>query len=83
MNLKQFFHKENFIFDKSKGFYCFKKNLNESKVECLQNDKERTHIFVRDEVKDKLNKFFKPYDNELFDSTKTILVKFFNFFKTI
>jgi hypothetical protein len=67
LNLKQFFLKENFIFNKSKGFYCLKNNLNESKVECLQKDKGRTHIFVRNEVKAKLNTFFKPYDNELFE----------------
>ena len=67
MKLKQFFLKENFVFNKSKGFYCLKNNLNESKVECLQKDKGRTHIFVRNEVKAKLNTFFKPYDNELFE----------------
>ena len=67
LNLKTFFQKENFIFDELKGFYCIKQTFNDTTAECLKNDKGRAHVFVRDEIKTKLNEYFKPFDKELFE----------------
>ena len=67
LNLKTFFQKENFIFDELKGFYCINQTFIDTTAECLKNDKGRAHVFVRDEIKTKLNEYFKPFDKELFE----------------
>lgn len=54
--------KEQFVFNATKGFYCFK---NGSAVECLRENKGRQHIQIDMDVKLRLKKYFRPL-NELF-----------------
>jgi hypothetical protein len=63
VNLKPYFVENMFIYNETKGFYCFNQN---KETTCLGSDKGREHPFVSDEVKLKLKNVFKSYDEELF-----------------
>jgi hypothetical protein len=67
LDLKLFFKKENFIYDKSKGFFCLKKNLKSVKLECMGDNKGRDHPFILDSVLVELRNYFAPYDKALFE----------------
>jgi hypothetical protein len=60
LDLKPFFKKENFIYDKSKGFFCLRKNLKSVKLECMGDNKGRDHPFISDSVLVKLRNYFSP-----------------------
>ena len=68
LKIPSFFHEEMFVFDTQKGFYCWNKfpgssssNDNNETVHCLGSSKGRTHPEISEDVKMKLNKFFRPH----------------------
>ena len=64
LGVKHEFSQNNFSFNKTKGFYCFKRNNAETE-ECLDKSKGRPHPEVKEEIKAKLRAFYK-HDNEVF-----------------
>jgi [heparan sulfate]-glucosamine 3-sulfotransferase 5 len=56
--------KDNFYFNKTKGFYCMKDN---GQDHCLGSGKGRKHPSVDPTVISKLNKFFQPHNEKFFD----------------
>jgi hypothetical protein len=67
LNLTPFFQREHFVYDKKKGFFCLRKNLNQNRTNCMGSSKGRNHPFVSESVLLKLRNYFAPYDKELFD----------------
>ena len=67
LNLQPFIRPDHFVFDKNKGFMCIKEN---SKILCLGETKGRKHIFVSNDVKNKIKEFYEPYNKQLFELIK-------------
>ncbi|GFS52006.1 heparan sulfate glucosamine 3-O-sulfotransferase 5 [Trichonephila inaurata madagascariensis] len=55
--------KENFFYNKTKGFYCVR---NETTEKCLNESKGRRHPEVSEEVIHKLRQFYAPYNRMFF-----------------
>ncbi|GBL82348.1 Heparan sulfate glucosamine 3-O-sulfotransferase 5 [Araneus ventricosus] len=55
--------KENFFYNKTKGFYCVR---NETTEKCLNESKGRRHPQVSEEVIHKLRQFYAPYNRMFF-----------------
>lgn len=55
--------KENFFYNKTKGFYCVR---NETTEKCLNESKGRRHPVVSDQVIHKLRQFYAPYNRMFF-----------------
>lgn len=64
LGIKQYFQKKNFVYNHEKGFFCYNKEAKKG-LYCLTPSKGRKHREVNENVKNRLHKFFKPY-NELF-----------------
>jgi hypothetical protein len=67
LNLKQMIKKEHFVHNKRKGFACILKPLDSKQVKCLSDQKGRTHPVVDQKILDDLNKFYRPYNQQLFE----------------
>ena len=66
LNLSHYFTKEMFIFNKEKGFYCWKTlngrtNRAKTRMKCLGSSKGREHPTVSEDTLDKIRKFLKPH----------------------
>ncbi|XP_015919053.1 heparan sulfate glucosamine 3-O-sulfotransferase 1-like [Parasteatoda tepidariorum] len=55
--------KENFFYNKTKGFYCVR---NETTEKCLNESKGRRHPIISDQVIHKLRQFYAPYNKMFF-----------------
>ncbi|XP_077988440.1 heparan sulfate glucosamine 3-O-sulfotransferase 1-like [Glandiceps talaboti] len=66
LNIKRYFTKDNFYFDKKQGFYCLWK----PQKLCLGEDKGRTHPKVRQDVLDKLKAYYQPFNRQLVQISK-------------
>ena len=63
LGLKNYISKNNFNYNEEKGFYC----LNTSGgINCMPNGKGRKHPTIDPGLLQKLQEFFKPYNEELF-----------------
>ena len=62
---KHHFNETNVYFDKSKGFYCVKKQGN---GKCLGANKGRAHPTVDSHVIKKLKKYFCPFNLEFYNA---------------
>lgn len=62
---------QNFVFVKQKGFFCIVSTQNQNKDEpvCLNKQKGRRHVKVSQELREKLNKFYVPYNEYLYSIT--------------
>lgn len=71
LDIGEFFVKDMFYYNDTKGFYCWKKtsNAGNEMPYCLGNGKGREHPIVSDEVRSKLKLFFKPHNKEFFKLT--------------
>jgi [heparan sulfate]-glucosamine 3-sulfotransferase 5 len=69
LNLNPHFKKENYVFNQEKGFFCIN-NEKFDKPKCESESKGRKHPFIAKEVLDKLNKFYEPFDKQLFELLK-------------
>lgn len=56
--------KENFYFNKTKGFFCVR---NDTTEKCLSEAKGRKHPRVADHVVEKLKRFYAPYNERFFE----------------
>ncbi len=69
LKIPSFFNENMFVFDNQKGFYCWNKFIpgssssedNNETVHCLGSSKGRPHPEISEDVKAKLNKFFRPH----------------------
>ncbi|XP_078000534.1 heparan sulfate glucosamine 3-O-sulfotransferase 1-like [Glandiceps talaboti] len=66
LNITQFFTRDNFYFNKEKGFYCLRK----PKEKCLNKHKGRHHPKVRQEILEKLTDYYLPFNNQLEEISK-------------
>ena len=64
LGIKHIFTTENFHFNETKGFYCYR-TADEEK--CLGKKKGRPHPDVDPKVMRKLRQFFEPYNERFFD----------------
>ena len=64
LGLNPYFRKNNFVYNTTKGFYCFRDRRAKG-LHCLTPTKGRRHPEVSENTKACLRKFYKPY-NELF-----------------
>ena len=55
---------ETFIYNATKGFYCFKNLQNEE--HCLGSNKGREHIPVDQQLIERLHEHFKPWNKKFF-----------------
>ena len=63
LGLRSYFSPENFIFNKTKGFYCVKNELVNT---CLGNGKGREHPQVSPDVLQKLRDYFRSFNQDFF-----------------
>ncbi|XP_046861973.1 heparan sulfate glucosamine 3-O-sulfotransferase 3B1-like [Xenia sp. Carnegie-2017] len=75
LNLTPFIKREHFIFNKTKGFYCFDKQISEpvqmSKTDkinlhCLGSEKGRSHVVVSEKILAMLRDYYRPFNKELY-----------------
>ena len=66
MGLEPFFSEENFVFDKKKGFYCFKSG---SDTQCMGGAKGRPHPQISDDVSTHLVEYFHQCNSHLAQHT--------------
>ncbi|CAB3978050.1 heparan sulfate glucosamine 3-O-sulfotransferase 6 [Paramuricea clavata] len=73
LNLPSFIKREHFVYNKTKGFYCFDKqisqpntNVNETDLRCLGSSKGRAHVFVSTKTETLLRDYFRPFNEELY-----------------
>jgi len=69
MGLEPIIKESHFVFDKDKGFYCFK-NLKTGEPSCLGDGKGRTRAGggpnFSPHLKEEMVEYFKPYNAELY-----------------
>lgn len=75
LNLPSFFKREYFVYNKTKGFYCFYKSMSKpstgsqitmSNLKCLAKCKGRRHAFVSNETQTLLRSYYRPFNDELY-----------------
>ena len=67
LGLPSYFKKDNFAFNKKRGFYCFSKG---KKTLCMNKTKGRPHPDLPPDVISRLRTHFSPYDDDLYQLTK-------------
>ena len=65
LNLTSYFLQSHFIYEKKKGFYCFKKGIDEPSI-CMNGAKGRLHPFVDEKIINKLKDYFQPWNKKLY-----------------
>lgn len=68
LNLKHVIKKGHFVHNQRKGFPCIYKPLDSQKVKCLNEQKGRVHPTIDKRVVDDLHEFYRPYNEELFET---------------
>lgn len=63
LGLEPYFMHSHFVFNKKKGFYCFKS----PGIKCLSPGKGRKHPNISDEVVDQLKEYFRPWNEKLYN----------------
>ncbi|KAL3875869.1 hypothetical protein ACJMK2_033778 [Sinanodonta woodiana] len=58
-----------FTFNSTKGFPCFRKQVNSSHIHCLNRDKGRSHPAINPSVIKRLRDFYKPFNSRLYQIT--------------
>ena len=69
LGLEQFISAENFTFNHTKGFPCYRKTIDTQKWHCLNGDKGRNHTKIDESVKRRLQDFYRPFNNRLYSLT--------------
>ena len=62
MGLQNFFSNKNFVYNKIRGFYCFK---NGSKPQCMGGAKGRPHPPIKSEVRSQLTQYFRQCNSHI------------------
>uniref|UniRef100_A0A915PYM0 Sulfotransferase domain-containing protein n=1 Tax=Setaria digitata TaxID=48799 RepID=A0A915PYM0_9BILA len=63
LNIPKSFKPDQLVFNKRKGFYCFRRKDRYS-AKCLGNTKGRPHVNIIPEIQRKLRESFRPYNVE-------------------
>lgn len=73
LNLPSFIQRKHFVYNATKGFYCFDKQISEpykspniTNLQCLSSSKGRPHVFVANETEKLLRDYFRPFNEELY-----------------
>ena len=72
LNLEHTIRPENIVFNKEKGFYCLRKDLESKAAACYESDRGRNSSDARKLIKaspkllEKLKAFFKPHNENFF-----------------
>ncbi|XP_054764061.2 heparan sulfate glucosamine 3-O-sulfotransferase 1-like [Lytechinus pictus] len=61
LDIRPFFTEDHFYFNEEKKFHCLKKPLNT----CMSKNKGRPHPYVDEDVIEKLNDFYAPFNKKL------------------
>ena len=69
LNLLPYFKESNFILDRKRGFYCYKKDASKNKPLCMGMNKGRPHPSIKSQVYEKLVEYFRQWDQQLADVT--------------
>lgn len=71
LNLKHFITRDNFVYNKTKGFFCLvgkrPQGQNSSKPRCMGKSKGRKHPKVRQAVIELLNSYFRPHNLRFYE----------------
>ena len=73
LDLPPFIKKKYFVYNETKGFYCFDKQISEpykshniTNFQCLSSSKGRAHVLVSNETETLLRDYFRPFNEELY-----------------
>lgn len=69
LGLKQSITAENFTFNETKRFPCFRKDISSRSWHCLNSDKGRTHPDIDAAVLERLQDFYRPFTIKLYRMT--------------
>lgn len=69
LGIEQFITAENFTFNQTKGFPCYKKENNTTRWHCLNEEKGRRHPGIDNSVKRRLEDFYRPFNLKLYSMT--------------
>lgn len=69
LGLEQYITAENFTFNQTKGFPCYKKETQRNKWHCLNDEKGRRHPGIQYSVKTRLEHFYRPFNIKLYSMT--------------
>ena len=72
LGLRQFFTRNNFVYQPRRGFYCF---LVRSRQLCMNASKGRRHPDIPQAIRMKLKRFFHPWNEQLLNITRRELTK--------
>lgn len=73
LNIKPFFRKDQFYINQTKGFPCFSKYVEGKKYRnsgCLSESKGRPHPVIRDDIRELLQDYYRPYNKELYEEVE-------------
>ena len=65
LNVTNMIKEDQIVFNKTKGFYCFQNNMNET--DCLGASKGRVHADVNPTTVKTLRDFYRPYNKMFMD----------------
>ena len=68
LGLRNFLTKQNFVFDKERGFHCM--IFDDGRKQCLSKDKGVPHPDLNPNVEAKLRKFFKPFNRDFYKAVQ-------------
>ncbi|WAQ95826.1 HS3SB-like protein [Mya arenaria] len=66
LELKQHITSDNFTYNYTKGFPCYKKDSSKSSWHCLNEEKGRQHPHIEPSVRQRLQDFYRPFNHRLF-----------------
>ena len=69
LGLEQFITAENFTFNHTKGFPCYKRDRLKTSWHCLNDDKGRKHPDVTPSTHRRLQDFYRPFNYKLYSMT--------------
>ncbi len=68
LGLRHAVTEDHFVFDKKKGFYCFKLHPNATSM-CMNGSKGRHHQELKPGLVKKLRNYFRPYNRKFYKMT--------------
>ena len=74
LGLSSFIRTEHFVYNKTKGFYCFDRNLSYRNevitttvpLRCLGTTKGRSHVKISEHAERLLREYYRPFNEELY-----------------
>lgn len=66
LGLEQYITADNFTYNHTKGFPCYRRDVSTSKWHCLNEEKGRQHPDISSSVKRHLEDFYRPFNIKLY-----------------